>query len=296
MWSAMRLTTISLALSTCLAGCANDARLGDDEPGVDPGTDDRGFIPLVMHDYSLPPGTESFVCVRQTVTEEMWIKTIKPVSPDGTHHAVLMTGAPDGPDGAVDCTSSLPKPAIYASGVGSQELDMPDGVAVHLRPGDQLLLNLHLFNAGSDALDGTAGIEVIETEPVDTSHEAGVVLVGKAAGLTIPPGMSTQLGECTTPAGSTVFAVAPHMHTRGVHMKVDYTGQTLHDEDYTFDQQRFHVLPSVMPTVAGAKMTVACTYYNETSASLYFGESTDQEMCYALAFVYPAPTVKACTR
>ena len=57
----------------------------------------------------------------------MWISAIRPVVPVGTHHTVLMVGPVDAPDGTVECESALVKPSIYASGVGTQPLVLPDG-------------------------------------------------------------------------------------------------------------------------------------------------------------------------
>lgn len=279
----MRIATLFV-----LVGCAADVRPSD--------IDTTDFVPLIEASWSLDEGTESYLCVRKTITEPMWIKSVRPVAPAGTHHTVLMVGPADAADGVTECNSTLAKPAIYASGVGTQTLDLPEGVALHLEPGDQLLLNLHLFNSGSEALTGLAGIEVLPTTEVDEDHIAGVVLTGKGAGLVVPPGASTQTGECTTPAGLTVFAVAPHMHTRGTHMKVSYMSRVLFDDDYSFDDQRFHVLEPSMSSVNGQKMQIECSYFNETAANIPFGESTSEEMCYALTFVYPRPSVDSCTR
>lgn len=278
----------SLALLILVSAC------GTDTPPDIVGGD--GYETLIAAEWTLPPSTEKYLCVRETITEDLWIKSMRPIAPDGTHHAVLMLGAPDAPDGTVECSPSLIKPAIYASGVGAQPLDMPDGVAVHARPGDQLLLNLHLFNAEDSTLSGTAGIEIATTDPVDSAHEAGVVLAGKAAGLIVEPGPSTQVGTCTTPAGMTLFALAPHMHLRGTHMKIAYGTQVVFDEDYIFDEQRFRVMTPAIQTVAGQQFTIECSYFNETAAPLYFGESTNEEMCFALTFVYPRPPSDLCVR
>ena len=277
--------------------CGNDHAIEPDAAGP---TD--GFRTLISGPWTLSPSSEKYVCVRLTVTEDTYIKTIRPVAPVGTHHTVLMLGAPDAPDGTVDCTSALARPAIYASGVGTLPLEMPAGVAVHVRPGQQLLLNLHLFNASDVQLDGLSGVEILEVDAASVQHEAGVVLVGKAIGLQVPPGDSTQTGKCTTPAGATVFAVMPHMHLMGRHMKVSYaeTGganaRVVFDEDYSFDEQRFHLIDPQLVTAAGAKVTVDCTYFNPTGTTNTFGESTEQEMCFALSFVYPPPPVEECVQ
>lgn len=289
--------TTLLGLSL-LAGCDAES----DVPQADAGPGADGYVTLIEGDWTLPSGTEKYVCVRTTVTSDVWISAIRPVAPPGTHHTVLMLGAPDGPDGITDCASSLVKPAIYASGVGTQALEMPTGVAVHVKPGQQLLLNLHLFNSGDEPLDGASGIEILRADPATIEHEAGVVLAGKAQGLQVPPGKSTQIGTCTTPADVTVFAIAPHMHMLGTHMKVSYaatataTPSVLLDGPYAFDEQRFQLLTPQLTSTAGGKLKVECSYMNPSVDTVVFGEHTEEEMCYALTFIYPPIDVESCTR
>jgi hypothetical protein len=286
-------------LFVVLAACGNDVAT-EELPDAGPTPD--GYERLIEGAWSLPPSFEKYVCVRTTMTRDTWISSLRPVAPLGTHHTVLMVGPPDAPDGITDCTSALVAPAIYASGVGTEPLDLPAGVAVHVKPGQQLLLNLHLFNASDAPLDGTSGVEIVAADPNTIEHEAGVVLAGRAQGLQVPPGLTTQSGSCTTPADVTVFAVAPHMHLLGTHMKVSYasttggTARVLMDEPYSFDDQRFHSLSPTVVTTAGGKLTVECTYMNPTGATVVFGEHTEEEMCYALSFIYPAPAVQSCTR
>ncbi len=256
---------------------------------------------MITGDWQLAPSSEKYVCVRQTVTTDTYISLIEPIAPLGTHHTVLMVSAPDAPDGTVDCQSTLVKPAIYASGVGTQPLQLPTGIAIHLVPGQQLLLNLHLFNATDNMLSGTSGIRVITLDPSAVQHEAGVVLAGKAAGLDVEPGATTQTGTCTTNAGSTVIAAAPHMHLLGTHLSAVYTPPsgaptTLLDQDYSFDQQRYQLMSPMLTTVANGKLTVTCSYFNPTGTPVYFGESTTDEMCFALTMVYPPPPVDECTK
>ena len=295
---------ILLAILLSATACGVDHEVpGDDgvRPGDDPGTPDPdGYVRLISGAWSLPPSTEKYVCVRLTAASDLFIRSLRPVAPAGTHHTVLMLGPPDGPDGTTDCTSALGKPAIFGSGVGTETLDLPDGVAVHVRPGQQMLLNLHLFNATDAPMTGTSGVEILAAAPGDVRHEAGIVLIGKALGLTVPPNLSTQVGRCTTPANVTVFAIGPHMHMLGRHMKVTYASATgasarvLHDQPYSFDEQRFGMLAPQLVTAAGGRITVECTYMNPTGQTVYFGESSTQEMCYAVAFVHPAPPVQQC--
>jgi hypothetical protein len=294
MWMGMR---ILVGLVMVSAACGVDY-----VSPTDPGQEGSGATtpvptgtPLISGAWSLPPSTENYVCVRQTVTADTYIKTIIPISPAGTHHFVLMVGDPDGPDGTTNCTSALTKPAIFASGVGAQPLAMPDGVAIHLKPGQQLLLNLHLFNASDATMTGTSGFAIEPSSPVDDAHAAGVVLAGKMLGLTVATGVTTQQGTCTTPtAGTTMFAVAPHMHLLGTHLKAVYGAATLYDADFSFDDQKFVPITPVT-TVANGKLDVTCSYTNYTGSPVGFGESTTDEMCFAITFAYPAPAVGTCS-
>ncbi len=209
-------------------GCGNSYPAG--EPGADGGggggTADAGgsgdgWQTLIEGSWSIPAGSEGYRCVRATVPEDMYISQFRAVIPLGTHHTVLATDSAGGPDGEFDCTANtLGDGAIFGSGVGTNPIAFPPGVAVKVSKGQQLLLNLHLFNIGDSELTGTSGTE-IKTIPADqVEHEAEVVLMGNVFNLHIPPGQSTQTGRCVMNGDVTLFAVNPHMHQLGTHMKV----------------------------------------------------------------------------
>jgi hypothetical protein len=83
-------------------------------------------------------------------------------------------------------------------------------------------------------------------------------------------------------------------------MKVSYANadgngaRVLHDQPYSFDEQRFGLLAPQLVSAAGGRITVECSYFNPTGQTVYFGESSTEEMCYALGFIYPAPTAQQC--
>nr|HEX4313542.1 hypothetical protein [Kofleriaceae bacterium] len=298
------LLAASLAL---LAACGTDSAAPgqpDGPPIADGGgSGSDGFLTMISQSWSLQPGEQTYLCVRVTVSSDIYVKSIRPISPLGTHHSVLMLAShPTVPDGTTTCTSMLTDPAIYASGVGTVDLDFPDGVGLHVKAGQQLFLNLHLFNLGEAVLTGTSGIEYLPAEPSEIVHEAGSVLAGKTTGLVVVPGTSSQTGTCTTPANETIFAVAPHMHLLGSHMTATYqaTGSdapvTVLDTDYSFDDQKFRPVDPEMVTAAGGKYVVTCSYVNSTGSTVYFGESTEDEMCFAMTYVYPALDEATCTK
>jgi hypothetical protein len=78
------------------------------------------------------------------------------------------------------------------------------------------------------------------------------------------------------------------MHQLGTHMRVSVDGQTLHDEPYSFDDQRHFPLSPSVPLSPGQQVIVECDYDNTTDGFVTWGDSSTQEMCFASLYVYPA--------
>lgn len=238
----------------------------------------------------------------KTVQQDMWIRGFHAVAPVGTHHTVLSAFNLALPDGVSVCNGFVQgNTLLYGSGVGTDPLELPGDVAVRVTAGTRLLLNLHLYNASTTVLPGTSGIQVEVVDPQTVAHRAQLVLAG-TEDITIPnTGATTLSGQCTFGQETTLMAMMPHMHTLGTHMKVTLTGgqlpdQVLMDDEYYFDDQRFRVLSPLVTAQQGQRLAIECTYYNDTDRTFVFGESTNDEMCYAALYFYPeAPVGVTCT-
>lgn len=68
------------------------------------------------------------------------------------------------------------------------------------------------------------------------------------------------------------------------------------DQPYAFDEQRFQLLTPQLTSTAGGKLQVECSYMNPSLETVPFGERSEEEMCYALTFIYPPIDVESCTR
>ncbi len=312
----MRGAIVILALALACGG-------GDDAP-VDSGTDagpgdppitDAGIqtfgdpIPegggrfeLIGGDWSMGPGGEGYRCVRRTIDRDIFIRELNPIDPDGTHHTVV-TYMEDSsiPDESIPCSvvNHAPK-MIFGSGVGTEPFVMPEGVAIRIPAGAQVMINLHLFNAGREEIAGHSGLEVVTVDPSEVEHEAGSVLAGDEF-FTIPA-MASDFwitGSCTMDAQTTVFALFPHMHQYGDYQRVyamtDAGERLVFEDTYSFDDQRYrHIDPLVLQP--GERIRVECRYQNPTSSSVRWGDSSLTEMCYAgLLFYPPLPFGLSCT-
>ncbi len=248
---------------------------------------------LMTGDWMLAPGTESYTCVRKTITEDLYVKAFEAIIPLGTHHTLLTVGDPDQPDGISECNAGTNRPmSVFGSGVGTDPIHFPDGVALKIAKGSQLLLNLHLFNTGSDELTGTSGTRIQTMDPSGVKDLAEGILAGTVS-LDLPPGQTTvSTGYCTMSSDVTLFAVAPHMHKLGIYARVAAEsaarGETmLFDGPYDFNEQSYHLI-TPLALDKGDRVRVECTHRNTTSETVSFGESTLSEMCFAGIYRFPA--------
>lgn len=255
-----------------------------DMPDAPPQT--TGWTTLIDKNWSLAPQAEkeSDLAIL-TLDRDIYVSAIRPIAPLGTHHTLLFRG--------LQGTN-----AIYASGLGTGELMFPPGKGLKFAMGQTIGLQLHIYNTGDDMLTGLSGIEIIEVDATAITEEIDLFLPGPK-NLDIGPGMQMETGTCTVTAPQTVFALFPHMHQWGVHLKTTLTvggvDQVLHDAPYDFTHQN---VKSFTPIALGAgdKVKTECTYNNNTGANIGYGESSDTEMCYSILYRYPRQSGEYCTQ
>jgi hypothetical protein len=276
-----------------VVGCSgsNEHSLSDMAPAT---------MTLISGDYSLAAGQEKFLCVRKTIQSDLLISEITPVNGLATHHEVLgidTTGS--NPDGVADCNTGqefnvFEWKMIFASGVNSPPLTIPDGAALKVSAGQQVVFQMHVLNATQQAVNSSASIAVKLLPAGASADEAQMILAGPIPDhrvtADIPVGVNTVQGKCTLKADTHYFAVFPHMHQIGTHIAVTATvggaAQTLYDNDYMFNNQDFKEWAPIA-MASGDTVGVTCTYDNETGAPVQFGQSSTQEMCYAISYFYP---------
>lgn len=271
----------------------SDAGSQPSEP--DAGTGYEDWELLVDGEWSMPPGEEGYVCVRTTLEEDTWVSAFHAISPPGTHHTLLSADPNEAnePDGIFPCNAGTNGPSmLFGSGLGTNDVYLPEGVAIRLPAGSAVLLNLHLFNTGTEPISGTSGTLIQTMSPEDMEYEAEQILAGKVAGLTVPPGVTRQTGECTMSRDVTIFAAAPHMHQLGSYLKAtaipeDGEPTVLIDAPYSFDEQVFYPVDPFVKLSAGDRIQVECEYTNDRAETVYFGDSTLAEMCFAGIYRYP---------
>ncbi len=260
----------------------------------------EGFTRLIGRTWDLPTPTgvrpDEYRCARFTVTEDMYITNIIAQAPVGTHHTVLTFAGSNGTSGSDgdqdDCgVGTLGRVMLYASGVGTSPLDFPEGVGVKVAAGQQLHLNLHLFNATDNPIAGDTAI-LVKSQPTPPPMVAEMVFAG-AFIFNIQPGATLEKsGGCTANQPFNIFAVWPHQHKLGTHHKFTVTRDavttTLHDDAYNFSEQNYYLSSPEFAVEVGDKLETTCTWLNDTNGNVGWGESSNQEMCFTGLYRYPA--------
>lgn len=284
------ITSITLTVLLSLAACGGD---GDNPNEQNPDANmQTEWQELITGNWSIPPQTEGYKCVRKTLTEDTFITGFSPIAPLGTHHTVLTIGSPTTPDGITDCNAGTNADAmLFGSGVGTNDLVLPEGVAFRASAGQQLLLNLHLFNIDSAPLSGKSGIEFTSIPESEVTQLGESILAGPPQ-FTLSDSTAPQTikSGCLMNGDVTLLAIMPHMHQLGTHMKVTIPaeGTTLLDTDYSFESQTINEFETPLELAQGTRLLIECTYLNDTGAPVSWGDSSNAEMCFAGLFRYPA--------
>ncbi|HZO11627.1 MAG TPA: hypothetical protein VFB62_00160 [Polyangiaceae bacterium] len=250
------------------------------------------WVTLIEGNWELPPLDEDYWCATTTVTEDMYVRAFRALAPIGTHHTVVSKSNGGEPDGEFPCgASTLADEMIFASGVGTNDLIFPPGVAMEIKAGTQILLNLHLFNTSSSPINGLSGA-LVQTIPLEEVQQRAEVIFAGSVAIIIPPMSAGDTdGWCEFPADATVMTVWPHMHQYGTKMKVIHESGagdvTLHEGPFSFTEQlNYEIDPVVVH--GGERVHVYCEYQNTSNATVTFGDSSTQEMCFAGLYRYPA--------
>jgi hypothetical protein len=288
----MRVSSISRVLLSllCVSSVACSSSDKDDKKTetLDPGTSTSAWTRIVEGSWTLQPGKEDpRHCTKVLLDRDIWVSAIRPVHPFGTHHTLLTLG-----DEKSDCTTAITNGLLYAAGVGSEGLTLPPGAAIKLPAGKYLNLGLHIYNPSDEEISGTSAMEIQEIAAEDVKYESEAVLAGPFA-ITLPPGKETVVSSrCDVQTDQHVYALFPHMHQLGTHIKTTFTvggkETVIHDGSYTFDEQLQIPLDPIPELTAGDSVSTECTYVNTLPKTVTFGESSDAEMCFSILFRYPA--------
>lgn len=256
------------------------------------------------------------VTLDNTLTETAWITGLD-VDLGNTavvHHMLLLkdTGGDAGeaygisdPSAGFDCRSPMMEDDwtilhAWAPGMGATML--PEGTGMALAPGDQIVLQMHYFSSSDQApapdqssyllkLSSQAPDETIEVYPIGPT---GFRIPADEADYEIHEEL-----DWNYPLTITIYGVFPHQHVLGKRYEswIDHNDGTidcLARGDWDFHHQAFYMYDEPTTLEMGDTLAGGCTWdnsadnpdqYNDPPEDVYYGEGTNQEMCYFLFYL-----------
>lgn len=273
---------------------------GDSNGDPNPTPSDQTIV-MDNGGYEVPAHSEFYRCWRVNVDGQNRGLTRIEYAPgsNAVHHVLIGIDTNPDPEGVGPCNLvEQDWQVMFAGGIESDPLTVPDGVAFDLGSGTkQIFLQIHYFNPFDEPImDHTVG--TLTTTKANAVFELAGLLFTGSFDFSIPPGASDYpvWGECTIPANSgpwNIFAVFPHMHQFGTHItltRAQAAGgtDTLFDGAWTFGEQPIKAVSAAL--TQGDTLRTDCVYNNPTSDSVSYGESSTEEMCFGFFYYSPAPT------
>jgi hypothetical protein len=238
-------------------------------------------VTLTMDTFTVPPGGEVYKC--QDFANPFQGQPVDIIRYDlamnpGSHHMLLLytPNATDGP--AVDCPQGGLQIGPFTFGAQSMKAtqEYPAGI------------DSHYINSGSSPIQGTVKITMFVAPQGLVTQHAGVLQFIQM-GFSIPPTGQPYTITSSCPVGQdmSLLWADSHMHQRATHFEATSGGMTLYQTDVWSDPPAAAFSPPLQ-LKANANVTWSCTYVNDTSGPLTFGESAlTNAMCNFGATFYP---------
>jgi hypothetical protein len=262
-------------------------------------TDTPTELAVATEDFTLAAGDERFLCYTKTLERDAVISEYQYEARPGMHHFVLARTSGNEPDGFSECDVLFRQTwsPLFIGTTADAELKIPTGAANVLPAGTRLLIQLHLLNSTNREIKQQAVVQMkrsTEQAPVD----AGLYVFGKTD-LELPPQQTSSVtASCTTGRNVTFFAMLPHMHYLGRGLKIeagpdDNSLSTIFEDNaYDFDNQELKKFDFTIPQ--GHRTRTTCTFDNPGTETITFGESSTNEMCFAIGFALNVKGASGC--
>ncbi|HYD47426.1 MAG TPA: hypothetical protein VEB21_03725, partial [Terriglobales bacterium] len=318
-WNAARLEpgTIEIIEAWIRAGAPAVGRVpGDDGRPLNGGGEDpnelvlpppaRG-IQIAVTAPAIEPGTEETLChyMKLPSDVDLDVNRFEIAVSGGSHHIHLYRAVDaelDLPDGVEVCNMAVDFDMwslVVAAQLRHTDWQLPDGVAYHLRAGEQVLVQTHFVNVGSLETRGEGRVKMnLHDAPRGSVEHFAGTLFGQDRDVFVPARSNpTQYADCVFPQPITLMAQTGHYHFRGRRFSsyvLDSEGnqgaEIYHHEGY--DDPKFEVYDAAPPMfAAGEGLRWECYWENPYDIDFHFGPFTDtNEHCNLFGFYYPAAT------
>lgn len=285
---AYRPVAFALAALTVAVGCTGT-----------PEQDGSTSIELGIEPYNVPSGAEMLRCQEMALPSDTDIDVdqIRWAFSEGSHHVhvyVSAGGETDAPEKTYDCFQAVDFEKWHLLVADEQEglpWTLPEGVAMHVKARQSILIQTHYLNTSSATTAGLVaqGSVMLRVAKPGTVQKRMAAIFAQNRDIHVPPYESGRIeARCSLPGPGDIHAMIGHYHVHGKKFEtwVDASGKeprTVYESTGS-DHPRL-ALYDDLHLGRHDRLGWSCEYNNTLAVPLSFGplEAT-QEHCNLFAF------------
>ncbi len=238
---------------------------------VDPGNETDAYVTA----YEVKPGAASVV---------HHVIVYVPIDDEAQAEAEALDAAEEGFGYTCYGDARVDSMLLVGWAPGEGATRFPDDTGVLLAANRKVVMQIHYNVENGTAADRTT----VDLETKDVVADEAYMLLDGPGDMVLQPGLAdaSWTYELNTSQSARLRGIFPHMHTLGKTMRIDVIAPDgsrecmLDVPRWDFHWQRFYFYDRHVGIPAGSTVEVTCTYDTRTrDEPVYFGESTDDEMC-----------------
>ena len=224
-------------------------------------------------------GEAGSICMRRTLTEDLYLGAVDAHLPGSVDYAVLRVGEPTGPDGTGPCNDAEQDARVlHAASAAGDAFYLPETVALYAPAGSQLVWQVEASEAaGSVADDDTVVLRGLRIASDEVTAVADALPLGTAG-----------TGTWTLAEDQFLFAVTaklPPAHRMTLTADSSFSGPvTLFDSSDELASGAPALLAQPVPMRAGERIGLACSLVVPTQTG-----ASANDPCLAVVYRFPAP-------
>jgi hypothetical protein len=267
--------------------------------GATAAADDPNSVMVKMDDFSVPPGTEVFMCQdfpNPFGGADVAVGRSESTMTTGSHHLHVYYGM-DTPASLAAAPCENPnefRPMIHLATVAHQVSDYGTGTAAVLKGGVGLRFMAHYVNLGTEPITGSVVLKLTKVDPSTITRWVGQLHFNRIQ-MSLAPGSTQDVTtSCTIPSTFGPIGLlnaVSHMHKHATHfVATTSSGVSLLDTT-DWDEAPPMDYPTPVMLNPGDAITWTCTYQNDTDQTITYGDSAiKNEMCIYIARFFSSPS------
>lgn len=294
---------LALALGVAVSSCGEEETEKKDPtgPSYEPNQvyEEADGIVFTTEEFEVPVG-DSFTCfyTDHITAEELTVISADGLQDKGGHHILAHYADEPREPGYHPCTDTdmvnLHQIAGNA-GEGGEILKLPEGLALKVPAGKQIVLEAHYINETGAPYRAFDWVKLIKGDPAKIQHYVNYLVTNDEAFEIAPNAPLKRVTECTLDRDFNVALSLGHMHELGSYFKLEVVdeGGTVIDTPldhkwipYYTSHPPINTYEIAAPYVLkkGQKLRQTCEWENVTGDPVIF----PREMCISFSYYWPA--------